>query len=400
MSKNKTTVWQWLKKLSNYAFIGVILLITLVGLVKTLCFPDDMSEYENRYAEKVESLTIGAYLNGSFQESMDDALGDQVTLSTTFKKLYNKLNTMLQSLTSNAIIENIEYFENHYFWLDGIRMFGRDTLVYGTYPEYELEKLDAKIENYNHIFAGFPETEFYLYYIEKDTDINFETNAKVPFYDKLRDNLNLPTENMACFRINNFEEFSQLFYKTDHHWNYVGSYKGYGEIMDLLGCEDDLLEPVEFVTTPGRFSGSKAATSGAMFSEPFSAYRFAFPEMEITISGNAASDYGDQPGYLSGLWGAPTYGKFYGGDDSEIIFDTARPERDNLLIIGESYDNAVLKLIASHYNRTHSIDLRYYEAVMGEEFAFADYLEEHDIDKVLLIGNVDYYLMSEFMLEE
>lgn len=69
-------------------------------------------------------------------------------------------------------------------------------------------------------------------------------------------------------------------------------------------------------------------------------------------------------------------------------------------MIGESYDNAVLKLLASHFNNTYSIDLRYYEAYMGQSFSLSEYLREHEIDKVLLIGNIDYYLMTEFQLGE
>ena len=71
-------------------------------------------------------------------------------------------------------------------------------------------------------------------------------------------------------------------------------------------------------------------------------------------------------------------------------------EKDNILIIGESYDNAVLKLIATHYNKTFSIDLRYYEHIFGEKFNFAEYVKENEITKVLFIGNIDFYVMPEF----
>lgn len=66
--------------------------------------------------------------------------------------------------------------------------------------------------------------------------------------------------------------------------------------------------------------------------------------MTVTRNGEPAGDYGRQdavPGEL-----ALSYGAFYGGDDGEIIFDTGRTDRGNLLVIGESYDNAILKLLA------------------------------------------------------
>ena len=70
-----------------------------------------------------------------------------------------------------------------------------------------------------------------------------------------------------------------------------------------------------------------------------------------------------------------------------------------ILIVGESYDNALLKLLASHFNKTYSIDLRNYERENNKKFNYLEYLNDNNIDKVLLIGNKDYFTMSEFNLE-
>ena len=121
--------------------------------------------------------------------------------------------------------------------------------------------------------------------------------------------------------------------------------------------------------------------------------------MEITANGKPAGDYGDQAAFLSGARSDITYGNFYGGDLGEIIFDTGTTGRGSLLVIGESYDNSVLKLLAAHYDRTYSIDLRYYKNYMKQDFQLSAYLAEHGIDQVLLMGNIDYLTMTEFDLE-
>ena len=36
---------------------------------------------------------------------------------------------------------------------------------------------------------------------------------------------------------------------------------------------------------------------------------------------------------------------------------------------------------------------------MGKPFSFGQYVEEHGITQVLLIGTIDYFLMDEFLLE-
>ena len=219
-------------------------------------------------------------------------------------------------------------------------------------------------------------------------------------YEYLAGQLNLPEERIARYRIDSFDQFSQWFYRTDHHWNAQGSYEGYLQVLKLLGVAEQPLTHGDPVTVSQHFSGSKASSAPSL-SEPFSVYPYDFPEMDIVINGAPAADYGNQDAWLSGQGtGAISYSAFYGGDMGEIIFDTGTQGRGSLLVIGESFDNAILKLLASHFDRLYSIDLRYYEAYMGTAFSLSDYLEEHQPDRVLLIGNADYFASQDFLLED
>ena len=71
---------------------------------------------------------------------------------------------------------------------------------------------------------------------------------------------------------------------------------------------------------------------------------------------------------------------------------------DNILIIGESYDNAILKLLASQFNKTYSVDLRDFERDLGKPFSFDKYVRENEIDKVLFIGNYGFFVQDEFIV--
>lgn len=386
------------KKLLNILFLGLILLVLLAGLLRTVFFPKEINAYENRYAERIAPFTVEGYLDGTFQDSVDAALSDQVHLSQYYKQRFNLASSRC---LKTMVTPFLEQYPDRYIDAWGMRLIGRSYLAY--YPRVlanMTDALDAKIENLNRCFTAFPDVDFYVYYVEKDTDINFETNEKVLAYEYLRDGLALPEDRMARFQIDSFDDFSARFYQTDHHWNYYGSYQGYTEVIDLLGVSDPPLVPLGEAVLSDSFSGSKVSSSGAYgFSESFSAYRFAFPSMDVQINGSPAEDYGNQDAFLSGQGGQVSYGAFYGGDDGEVILSTGQTDRENLLIVGESYDNAILKLVAAHFNNTCSIDLRYYSAYMGQEFHLADYLEEHDIAKVLLIGNIDYFTSSDFLLE-
>lgn len=106
---------------------------------------------------------------------------------------------------------------------------------YLTYHTRDLKVLRPTLEeraaNYNAIFAAHPDIEFFVCYIEKDTDINFETGERVYADDLLFSMLNLPENRMLKYEIPDFAAFSEYFYRTDHHWNYLGSYRAYRELL-------------------------------------------------------------------------------------------------------------------------------------------------------------------------
>lgn len=391
------------KTVIDIIFVGMIVLFLVLGLVCTLFFPEDINYLENRSANKVEKLTAESYLSGEFQKKFSDALNDQVLLQGRMKKLYNNFNSYFEkSMLSYAMKNGAE--QRYVSIKDGLLYC--DNLVY--YPrdlDSMKENLDKKIENIEKIANEFPNIEFDIYYIEKDTDINFETNEKVGAYEYLSKRIKRDNIRMDALKIDNFDDFESEFYKTDHHWNCYGSYQGYCDIMNLLNKSDEIIKPTKkLVLKKYKLSGSKAAAIGAndVFVEEFPVFQFQFPKMDIFIDGVGVKDYGNQQGYIQGEASKEgfTYGAFYGGDNGEIIFDTHKIEKENILIIGESYDNAILKLLASSFNKTYSIDLRNYERTFGTQFRFSEYVKENQIDKVLLIGNVDYFVMDEFMLED
>lgn len=387
-------------KLLNMGFILALLAFFLLGLGKAVFRPKETNAYENRGAYRLQAPALDTILDSSFQTGVENALSDQVPLAQTMKRLYNEGSSRLILGAMSGFLQTKPHC---YVSLLGTKIFAGDYLVYDTYTLQRVEEnLHKKSENLNAQFAAHPELDFYAYYIEKDTDVDLETGEKPGIYETLVQSLDLPGGRMARFEVDGFECFGRDFFRTDHHWNRVGSYRGYREVLALLEVSDKPLEPVEEIVLAQEFSGSKAGSSGmrGVFTEEFAACRFEFPEMEITINGEPAQDYGRQEAYFSGVETEPlSYGNFYGGDFGEVIFDTGREDRENILILGESFDNAILKLLASHFGRTYSVDLRNYEREMGQAFAFSQYVEQNQIGTVLLIGNCDYYTMPEFMLE-
>ena len=388
-----------MKQLPNKLFVLLVVGVLAAGLFKTIAFPKAINKYENRTAEKVPSLTLEGIAEQTFQDGLEAALGDQVFGAESMKKGYNSLTSgYLRTVLTPAL----NWSTDGYLRYKDVYYYGGENVVFA--PE-TLERTHtshtAKAENFNAIIRAHPELDFYTYYIERDLDINFETGEKVGIWSYLDRILELPSANKGVFRIDNFREFKRDFYRTDHHWNHVGSYRAYTELLSLLQVGEEPLQPLETVKLSSSYSGSKnRRAGGGLFNEDFNVYRFDFPEMTVRCIDPEATDYGRQEEYLSGQGTAAEYGSFYGWDDGEIIFDTGRTDRKNILILGESYDNAILKLVASHYNVTCSVDLRNYSYQTGKDFSFSQYVKEHEIDQVLFIGNAYYFSEAEFTVTD
>ena len=55
------------------------------------------------------------------------------------------------------------------------------------------------------------------------------------------------------------------------------------------------------------------------------------------------------------------------------------------MIFSNSFDNPINVLIAQYFNKTYAVDIRRYQDVFKEDFAFSEYIKEKEIDKVLFV---------------
>ena len=388
-----------IRNICNGLMLCLAQLVLLAGLARTLVKPKDTNLYENRPANQVVAPTLASWLDGTFQDSVEAALSDQVLLAQTMKKTYNDIENQIRYEAMMRISSRHPDIPVQYgkFYVYG----GKYLAYQPTALESLTEALDRRVENCNRLIAAHPDVSFYLYYIERDSDNFFDTGEKTGAYEYLTSRVKLPKDRMKKFAVDDLETFERDFYQTDHHWSYQGSYRGYREAASMFGVTDPV-EPEGRVSLTDHFAGSKSRSLGAqgLFFEPMDIYRFSFPSMAIQICGQSVEDYGQQTAAAEGRVTSFSYGEIYGQDDGEIIFDSGTTGRGNLLMLGESYDNAILKLMASHFDRVYSVDLRSYEKDMGKPFRLADYLDEHRITKVLWVGCMNYFSVDDFLLED
>ena len=233
-----------------------------------------------------------------------------------------------------------------------------------------------------------PEVPFYVYYIETDRDLDLGTGEKSGLFACLAGALQLPADHVGRLRIDSCDDYRRLFLKTDHHWGAAGAWEGCREICALLGT--DPLPLRGRFTRPACYRGTRAAGVEGIAAEDFTVNLYDVPEMRFTVAGESIPAYGAQEGFVSGALESVSYGSVFGGDYGELLIDTGKAG-ENLLILGDSYDNAIVTPLAAGFSRTWCVDLRAYAAQTGHGFDMADYLREKEIDRVLLVAGIDYF---------
>lgn len=364
---------------SQLSFLIVLIIFFGINGLKILINSNVHNEAENRTSYKIEKPSFDKIISREYQDDLEIAIGDQMLKYNYFKKFYSRLSGFANLKTIYLFKMNAN---KKYINLKNIQLIG-NSLVYG-FQDYDGFVSTAKndVEQINKIIEN-TKANIYLYFVKTDTNFNFEKNEPINPEEYLKENLKLNNERIKTLNFNSYEEYKEYFYSIDHHWNHIGSYKGYLEMADMMNL-DNKLEPEEEVCfNNAKSQGSKISKIGNynFFKEVFCKYEFKLPEYEIYID-KKLSQYGTATEELKQMSDI-SYANIYGGDYGEILFINKNINSDrNLLIYSNSFSNAVNKLLASHYKTTYVIDGRHYKQVN-----LVDNIKENNIDDVLIIGN-------------
>lgn len=359
------------------------------------------SNLENRKLTTLSNLEGKSILNGDFQNTIENFYADQMPLGETLKEYYNifknitgssLLVTLYQKSDSNTLIP----------LANGIyRLNKSDYLVYEPIKFEDIRKdLDKYLININKIYDKY-NIPTYVFYLNKDIDINHY--QEISHY--MQSNLNKKIKFDYFKVLNNddndyYGKYKKYFYKTDHHWNYQGSYEGYKIIAHLMQKES-LSYQEEVCFNSLKFIGTKGKKVGDFFNyDNFCSYKFNLLEYDTYIN-KELKTYGNMESYYKGNYfhekGINHYAKFYGDDYGEVIYNFHN-NKENLLIFSNSYSNAVNELIASSFNKTYIIDLRAYEEDLDKEYNLDSYIKENDIEKILFLGDINFYSSDVFLI--
>ncbi len=151
---------------------------------------------------------------------------------------------------------------------------------------------------------------------------------------------------------------STHWYRTDHHWTTAGAYAAYRVLSPTLAYTPYPQESFDVQTVSQRFLGTAHSTAGLPFITPdcISLYRYeSDTAFSILLDGKQAPFGGFYD--FEKLATKDGYGIFFGGNYGRLDILTA-DARPTLLVIKDSFANALLPFLALHYNIL-AVDPRY-----------------------------------------
>ena len=384
-------------RLTAILFIAVFAVSVCVFLAGTLFGGKEVSDLENRTLTAFPALRPESFLSGDFQDELEEALGDHLTGSETIRAAVRDAQAGALRMEQSVLYALNPALKSGYTQAaEGYWFYGGDSNRIVEKPVEDPageEALQTLADQVN----GIEGVQVFLYFIQNSRSVDFDRPEEgTALYDKVC--ACFPTAKCAAFTFTDYEDYKQWFYQTDHHWNNRGSYRGYREIVELLG-KGEPVEAGEEIEFPFVFNGSYARKTNQLCAdESFRVYRFELPDYTVTLNGKRGK-YGRMDAYLKGRYEEEPltnhYSNCYGGEYGEIVYDFGTEGRGTLLIIANSYSNPINALIASHYDRTMVVDPRYWEQWTGEPFDPAACAERAGADTVLLLGDIQLFTGTE-----
>lgn len=384
--------------------ISIILFLFLLG-VKILFFSqqETISYFENRDLSTNADLKVNEIISGRFQENLENILVDQFPNRFTFVRLKNKLDY-------NSVSILYDYLDNPLMLnpiSDSIYQLGNSNVLTQEVIEYSdevAERIRRRIEQMNQLQRDYPDIKMVVY---KPTQlhetslldkVNGVEGAGKYYSDIFKNELELDYDE---FEISSIEQYKDCFYWTDNHWNHLGSYIGYTQIMKLLfDDEADILVPQDISDNNGlKFYGTFSSRSGYVTDgSPFYVYRFDLPSydmynldgwMEISNTNTFfdTEDHNEMDYHYNIAYKV--------GDGFTKIVTPGNEDKENLLVIGDSYAGPILPLLAKDFYEITLIYPLNYTALASCQFNYDWYIDENKINKILFMYTIENYFYSD-----
>ena len=175
-----------------------------------------------------------------------------------------------------------------------------------------------------------------------------------------------------------------IYFKSDHHWTQRGAYYAYKAFVESVGLEATPLDGFDIEILSEDYSGSMYEYTKDERVKSFKDTIEAFMTkknltMTVTDRSGATNTYSE----AIMTW-SETYSAFLCGDNPYTVINVPEnPQDRNILVLKDSYGNAMVPFLAENYGNIIVVDTRYTSMNVCEMLA------DYDLTDILFINNLE-----------
>lgn len=379
-----------MKKTSQIVFLVLIsALLVVLGVLTVFCpqtSPKQYDLWENRNLADTPDFTAASLFDGSLSTQIEAYLSDHLYARTSLLRADVRLQEWIGCPSVNGVLES-----------DGVLLPDN-----GYFDEASLSETKAAARTASQIaairdateanggillYVALPTqrtvfSEYYPSYMNSDAvRINRQLAALQPA---------LSAQNIETFYFEDSVRQSEsavfeLYSPIDHHFTLKGAYLCCEAVitrLNGLGCNiPSLPQDITFEALPnpmlGTYNRKLYGCSGV--SDSLLIYRTA---QAVPYERSDNGDETDTPLIVlpEDSSSFVQYSAYMGGDKAETVIRTNRTYLKKLLIVGDSFTNAMETMLYLSFDEMRSLDFRYYS-----EKTLSEYIADYQPDVVLIV---------------
>lgn len=329
------------------------LLIGTFGIFLFLLPHKSFSETENRVLAGLPAPNTSDLLDGSLSKAFALFCADQFPLRSHLVALSSRMEQVWGTNERNGIL------------------FGKNGFLI---PRDETEDLTVLSQNLDAIQSL--RTSATVFFVPRHVDVltnQYPSGYSGEHAQRVSDMI-LQSDIPLMFPIEPWQERSDYYYKTDHHWTTHGAYAAYRILGTPLGYTPKDESFFEKNTASEHFFGTSHSKIGGITTPPDSVVLYRYNgDDRFLIQGDTT-----EQGFYR--WDALAkkdhYEIFLGGNYSLLsVSDPSAKEKPRLLLIKDSYANALIPFLAIHFDLT----------VLDPRYRTESLPDPDDFDRILIL---------------
>ncbi|NLP36351.1 MAG: hypothetical protein GX357_01705 [Firmicutes bacterium] len=348
-------------KLISLMLLGFLLGCTFLFVL----LPErDFSPLENRMLQTKPVPAPADLLSGNFTATFDQYVADQFVFRDWWVSLKVKVERLLQKKEQNGVY------------------FGKDGYLLQVLPQDNEEIWAENLVALDNFAKKSPVPVYFLPVPAAAQVLPEKLPAFAAPSPSYLEPGNFRSKLKHTAGIDVFNEFygqEKYYYRTDHHWTTEGAYAAYRKTGEAVGFTPVARESFKIETVAADFLGSLAARTGTQ-PQP-DVLQLFLPQTPLPCRVEYVAEKRIEASFYA--WehidSRDKYAVFLDGNHALIKITTSVPKGRRLLVVKDSFANAMLPFLAHHYEEIYVVDLRFFHDNL------AVFLWQQEVDEVLFL---------------